>query len=77
MAAMIGLGLQNLQSLPTSLCSFFCRGPGPVLTSLFFGVGENLGNHLVLRIEFSGAFEGIDGLWPLIANSIETTQGKP
>ena len=46
-------------------------------TSLFLGVGEDLGNHRALRIEFSGSFKGIDGLRPLVTDGIETAQSEP
>jgi hypothetical protein len=68
---------QNLQNLQTSGLNFFCRGPGSVVTSFFFGVGENLGNYFALRIEFSGSFKGIDGLGPLVADGIEAAKGEP
>jgi hypothetical protein len=43
----------------------------------FFRLGEKLGDHLVFRVEFPGAFEAIDGLRPLVADAVEAAQQEP
>ena len=43
-----------------------------ILFGSFFHLAKLLGDYLVVRIKFAGFFEGVNCLWPLVADSIKT-----
>ena len=43
-----------------------------ILFRSFFRLAKLLGDYLVMRIKFAGILEGVNCLWPLVADSIKT-----
>ncbi|MGB7065225.1 MAG: hypothetical protein WBF55_08770 [Syntrophobacteria bacterium] len=43
-----------------------------ILFGSFFRLAKLLGDYLVVRIKFAGILEGVNCLWPLVADSIKT-----
>ena len=43
-----------------------------ILFRSFFRLAKLLGDYLVVRIKFAGILEGVNCLWPLVADSIKT-----